>query len=115
MGYEQLVRTIHPLVPELESFHQELYKLIHYYRPANDEARMHDAFAAMSGKMEALRAATLPERLADRQADFDAGVAALGERLTELDEALHASDAEAISAAIDAVHAAYGALQGLFE
>jgi hypothetical protein len=114
-GYEQLVRVIRPLVPELESFHQELYKLIHYYSPANDEAKMHDAFVAMSEKMDPLKAATLPERLADRQGDFDAGVAALGERLNELDDALHSSDAEAIKAAVDAVHAAYGGVQGVFQ
>jgi len=115
MGYEQLVRVIRPLVPELASFHQDLYKLIHYYGPANDAAKMHDAFVAMSEKMEPLTGATLPERLADRQADFDAGVVALGERLAELDEALGGSDDEAIQAAVDAVHAAYGALEALFE
>ncbi len=115
MGYEQLVRVIRPLVPELESFHQELYKLIHYYKPADDEAKMHEAFVAMNEKMDPLRAATLPERLADRQDDFDAGVAALGDRLRELDEALHGSDADAIQAAVDAVHSAYGVLEGLFQ
>lgn len=115
MGYEQLVRVIRPLVPELESFHQELYKLIHYYGPANDEAKMHDAFVSMSEKMEPLRAATLPERLAERQAEFDAAVSELGDRLGELDEALRASDSEAITAAVDAVHAAYGAIEGLFQ
>lgn len=115
LGYEQLVRVIRPLVPELESFHQELYKVIHYYKPADDEENIHRATAAMIEKLEPLEAATLPERLADRQAEFDEGVAALAERLGELDEALHASDADATSAAIDAVHSAYGVLAGMFE
>ena len=69
----------------------------------------------MVEKLEPLRAVTLPERLADRQGDFDAGVAALGDRLGELDEALHASDDEAIQTAVDAVHSAYGAVEGVFE
>lgn len=115
VGYEQLVRMIRPRVPELESFHQELYKLIHYYGPANDHGRMREALLAMNERMVPLRAVTLPERLADRQADFEAGVATLGQRLEELDEALHGSDGEAIQAAIDAVHSAYGAVEGLFE
>ena len=115
LGYEQLVRVIRPLVPELEAFHQELYKLIHYYKPADDEAKIHEAALAMIEKLEPLRAATLPERLADRQGDFDAAVAVLGDRLGELDEALHGSDAEAIDAAVDAVHGAYGAVGGVFE
>ena len=114
-GYEQLVRVVRPLVPELESFHQELYKVIHYYNPANDNAKIHDAFVAMSEKMEALRAAELPERLTDRQGDFDAGVTTLGESLTALDEAMHASDDEAIKTAVDALHAAYGAVEAVFQ
>lgn len=114
VGYEQLVRTIRPLVPELESFHQELYKLIHYYGPADDYTKMHDAFVAMNEKLEPLKGVTLPERLAEHQADFEAGVAALEERLGELDQALHDLDADEISTAVDAVHSAYGALEGLF-
>jgi hypothetical protein len=114
IGYEQLVRVVRPLVPELESFHQELYKLIHYYKPADDGSKMHEAALAMIEKMEPLRAATLPERLADRQGDFDVSVAALGDRLGELDEALNGSDAEAIQTAVDAVHGAYGAVEAVF-
>ena len=114
IGYEQLVRVVRPLVPELESFHQDLYKLVHYYNPANDDAKIHEAFVAMSEKMDPLRAVELPERLADHQGDFDAGVAALGDRLTELDEALQTSDDEAIKAAVDAVHTAYGAVEAVF-
>jgi hypothetical protein len=115
VGYEQLVRTIRPRVPELESFHQELYKLFHYYGPANDQAKMHDALAAMNAKVEPLKGVILPERLAEHQADFEAGVATLEERLSELDDALHGSDSDAIQAAIDAVHTAYGTLEGLFD
>lgn len=115
VGYEQLVRMIRPRVPELESFHQELYKLIHYYGPANDQGKMHQALVAMNEKMVPLQAVTLPERLADRQADFEAGIATLGERLNELEDALHGSDGDAIHAAIDAVHSAYGAVEGLFD
>lgn len=115
VGYEQLVRMIRPRVPELESFHQELYKLIHYYGPADDHGRMQEALLAMNEKMVPLREVTLPERLAERQEDFEAGVATLAQRLGELDEALHGSDGEAIQAAIDAVHSAYGAVEGLFD
>lgn len=115
IGYEQLVRVIRPLVPELEAFHQELYKLIHYYGPANDAVRMGEAVAAMSEKMVALRSVTLPERLSERQSDFDEGVAALAERLGELEEAMHGSDDDARQAAVDAVHSAYGAVEQVFE
>ena len=115
LGYEQLVRMIRPLVPELESFHQELYKLIHYYGPANDNQLMDEAVAAMTEKLAPLGQATLPERLSENQSAFEAGVEVLAARVTDLDEALDGSDGEAIQAAIDALHSAYGALEGLFE
>lgn len=115
IGYEQLVRMIRPLLPELESFHQELYKLIHYYGPANDRAQMSEAVAAMTEKLEPLRQATLPERLSENQGDFDAGVGVLAESLAQLSEALDGSDDEVVQAAVDAVHSAYGTLEGVFE
>ena len=115
MGYEQLVRVIRPLVPELEAFHQELYKLVHYYKPAADQEKMHEAALAMMEKMEPLRSAELPERLAERKGDFDAAVDALGETVSEFDHALHGSDIEAINAAADAVHGAYGVVEAVFQ
>ena len=46
-GYEQLVRTIRPLVKELDAYHQELYKLYHYYGPQYDLPQI-QASAAVS-------------------------------------------------------------------
>ncbi len=76
---------------------------------------MGEAVVAMTEKIEPLRQATLPERLAERQGEFDAGVSVLAERLAELDATLQGSDDEAIQAAVDALHSAYGALEGVFE
>ena len=114
MRYEGLVRIIRPVVPELEAFHQELYKLYHYYSPGYDVARITEAAAAMSERMEPLRAATLPSRLAERQADFAAGVAELGEKVEALRTALGEPDEETVKAAVEAVHSAYERVERLF-
>jgi hypothetical protein len=115
MAYEQLVRVIRPVVPELAAFHQELYRLYHYYNPTNDLAKIQETVAAMADKMEPLRAATLSGRVADRQADFDAAVTALGEQVRELAQALETADREALQAALEAVHTAYMAVETLFD
>jgi len=103
------------IVPELEAFHQELYKLYHYYNPANDEAKTRETVAAMVEKLEPLRAVTLPERLADRQGDFDVGVAALGEDVNALRAALDTGNREAVQAAVESVHSAYQAVEAIFD
>jgi len=115
LGYEQLVRVVRPLVPELEAFHQDLYKLYHYYNPANDQARIREAIAAMADKLEPLSGVTLPERLAEWQAEFDARTAALGEQVNALAEAVETGDREAVRAAVESLHTAYAALEAIFE
>jgi hypothetical protein len=115
MAYEQLVRIIRPVVPELAAFHQELYKLYHYYGPANDLAKIREAVAAMAQKMEPLKAATLSGRVADRQAEFDAAVAALEEHVSAATQALQTEDMAAIQAAVEAAHTAYVAVEALFD
>jgi len=115
LGYEQLARMVRPLVPELESFHQELYKIMHYYGPAEDAFKIHEATADMLQKMAPLQQVALPERLADRQEQFDAAVAALGEKVDELEHSLHGSSIEEVLEAVDAVHTAYGEVEAVFQ
>ncbi len=114
LGYEQLVRVIRPVVPELEAFHQELYKLYHYYSPANEQTSIREAVNAMAEKVVPLGAAKLPERLADRQAEFEAGVAALGVQVNALSGILEAGDREDVQAAVEALHSAYAAVEAIF-
>jgi len=68
-GFEGLVRTIRPMVPELDAFHQELYKLYHYYAPEYDLTQIRAAAAAMQEKVAPLKKCELPKRLADREKD----------------------------------------------
>ncbi len=114
MRYEGLVRVIRPVVPELEAFHQELYKLYHYSSPAYDVARIGEAVAAMAERVEPLREATLPSRLAERQGEFAAGVTVLGEKVEALRQALETGDEETVKAAVEAVHSAYESVEKVF-
>ncbi|HEU4365539.1 MAG TPA: hypothetical protein VFT13_08765 [Candidatus Krumholzibacteria bacterium] len=65
-AFEKLVRTIRPVVPALEDFHQALYPLYHYYAPDYDLAQIRAAAAAMKERVAPLAASKLSPRLAER-------------------------------------------------
>ncbi len=114
MNYERLVRVIRPVVPELDEFHQEMYKLYHYYMPAYDVEKMREAAAAMREKLLPLQAVQLPERLAASQGSFDGSVAELARQVESLGASLESPDREGVTAAVEAVHAAYQRTEAIF-
>ena len=114
-SYEKLVRIIRPLTPELDAFHQELYKLYHYYGPQYDLAQIRTAAAAMQAKVEPLKKSQLSMRLADKQKDFDAAVVELEGTIAELVETAKTDNKEKVLAAVEKTHSAYVKIQGMFE
>jgi hypothetical protein len=114
-GYERLVRTVRPVVAELDAFHQELYKLYHYYAPAYDLEKIRGAAAAMTEKLGALKAAQLPKRLADRQEKFQADVLMLEAAVNDLNATVKVDAKEKVKAAVEKVHSAYQDTEKLFD
>jgi hypothetical protein len=114
-AFEKLVRTIRPIVPELEAFHQELYKLYHYYAPEYDLEKIRVAVAAMQEKIPPLKKAELPKRVADRKNDFDASISALETELSGLAEVVKTDEKAAILEAVEELHAAYVRTLEIFE
>lgn len=114
-SYERLVRTIRPLTPELDAFHQELYKLYHFYGPQYDLAQIRTSAAAMQEKVQPLKKAQLPKRLADQQKDFDAAVIELEAAVARLVETAKTDSKEKILAAVETTHSTYVKIAGLFD
>ncbi len=114
-AYEKMVRTIRPVVKELEAFHQELYKLYHYYTPENDLENIRAVVPVMQEKLAALKDVTLPSRLADRQENFQAAVLSLETACSELAEVITGKDQESIEAAVEKVHTAYQNTEKIFD
>ena len=114
-GFEKLVRTVRPVVPELEAFHQELYKLYHYYTPAYDLEKIRGAAAAMAERLDTLKVAKLPKRMADQQEKFQAEVAKLEAAVRELNATVKTDAKEKIKAAVEKVHTAYQETEKLFD
>jgi hypothetical protein len=115
MDYEGLVRIVRPLVPELDTFHQELYGLYHYYGPAYDLEKIRRSAEAMDAALPDLAAVQLPDRLAEHQPAFDAAVGRLDEETDALVQALEDPDRDRVEAATDRVHAAYQAVEAMFD
>ena len=114
-AFERLVRTIRPIVPELDAFHQEMYKLYHYYAPQYDLAQIRATVAAMQEKLPALKKSQLPKRLADRQKDFDAAVGQLEAAVTDLAKTAKTDDKKTVLAEVEKVHSAYQQAERVFE
>ncbi len=114
-AYEKMVRTIRPMIAELEAFHQELYKLYHYYTPEYDLDEIRAVVPVMQEKLAALKEATLSSRLSDRQADFQAAVQDLEVACTELAEIITRDNREEIKTAVEKVHTAYQNTEKIFD
>jgi len=114
--FEYLVRLIRPVMKEIDRFHQELYMLYHYYMPEYDLQKISDSAAELLKRVEAVNNATLPAKLADKQADFDSARKALTEALQELQQLLETNPAkETVDQAIEKVHDKYQSLIAVFE
>jgi hypothetical protein len=115
MSYEGMVRIIRPVVPELDAFHRYLYGVYHYYGPGYDLEKIREQADQMAAALPPLQAAQLPSRLEGKQGDFESLVAEMGGQLAILLMALEDPTREDVEAAIESVHAAYQAVEAIFD
>jgi hypothetical protein len=110
-SYEKLTRIIRPKLPELESFHQELYKVYHYYMPGYDLERIRVTIPLMNDKLGALKKASLPSNLRGKQNDFDMMVLKLDASLKELEKSVKTDNKEEIQSAVNQLHSNYQGME----
>ncbi len=113
-GFERLARTVFPVVDELEAFHQELYKLYHYYAPSYDLEGIRTALRAMKDKLPPLKQVQLPGRLAEKQVEFNSSIQELESAVNELAEAVKKEIKKAILESVEKVHTVYQKTQSIF-
>jgi hypothetical protein len=114
-AFEGLVRIVRPVVPELEAFHQDLYQLYHYHMTGYELEAIRADAAAMQKKVAPLKSAKLPERLAQKQGDFDSAVVTLSGAVDNLVKTAKKDNRDKITAATEAVHTAYLKTVQVFE
>jgi hypothetical protein len=113
--YEMMVRTIRPVVREVDEFHKGLYVVYHRYLPARDYAKISAAGNDLLTKAEAITKAALPQRLESKAPAFRTAAQELLETTKALTETAKSGQGEAIAAAVEAVHAKYQELEKIFE
>ena len=114
--FEVLVRTIRPVLKELESFHQELYMLYHYYILEYNFDTVAASAEKLATRMEALNQAELPKKHKNRQEQFNKSRLELSTAVDKLNQAIKAkADKETVLAAVEVVHSDYQKLTAVFE
>ncbi|MDO8835928.1 MAG: hypothetical protein Q7V01_10035, partial [Vicinamibacterales bacterium] len=112
--YERLVKLVRPVLKEMDSFHTSLYVLYHYQLEPLDVAKASETIKAMKPKMDALNAATLPDRLKARQDAFTAQRARLSKTFDELLAVVTAGQTARVKEAIELMHIQYEKLEEIF-
>jgi hypothetical protein len=113
--YEQLVRIVRPAMKEIEAFHAVLYMLYHYYLPENSMDKIRSSGKDLRARMDSLNAATLPERLKNKEEAFVAARATLSASVDAVNAAVSTNDEKKIKEAINTMHSDYEKLQKVFE
>jgi NADH dehydrogenase/NADH:ubiquinone oxidoreductase subunit G len=113
--YEMMVRTIRPVLREVDAFHKTLYVVYHKYLPNNDFRKIAEVSADMLVQAEAITKASLPKRLESKAQAFSAASQELQEATAALVDASKSDEGKAIAAAVEKVHIKYQALEKIFD
>jgi hypothetical protein len=114
--YEKMVRTVRPVLKELEAFHQSLYILYHYYTPEYKYNLIKKSVNELSEKMVALNKAKLPERLKEKEAGFIKARKELAASVKQLKAAVKdKKNKTKIVKAIEAMHSKYQSVEAVFD
>jgi hypothetical protein len=115
-GYEILVRTIRPVMKEVDEFHKVLYPLYHYYMPKYEKDKIKTSIVELSAKMDSLLQAELPERLIEKQKAFLSKRALLDKSVKFLIKVVNEIDDEkTVVDAIKKMHTDYQVLEVVFD
>ena len=113
--YEMLVRTIRPVLKEIDDFHKALYVVYHRLLPDKDFAKIKAASGDLKSKAETVTKATLSKRLEARSAAFQDASKDLLAAAEEVEATCKGQDNVAIEKAVLALHEKYQVLEKVFD
>ena len=114
--YEFLVRTIRPILKEMDLFHQGLYLLYHYYILEYDFNKITESVNGLVQQMEALNKADLPKKHQSKLEQFNQARAELSSSVSKLQQLVKDKAVkEIIIAAVETMHTNYQKLTAVFE
>ena len=112
--YESLVHIIHPVLPELDQFHQILYMIYHKYLPQEDYQQIYLVSDDLVSKAEALSKVKLRTNDQEMQSKFDNNTTQLLHAAQKLREELKSNNYELAKYGVEDVHRAYQKTEALF-
>jgi hypothetical protein len=97
-------------VPALTAFHEVIFPLWHEAWPHKNYALMRELLPQVKSHMDAIAAATLPGILREKQAGWDAAVAALKQVVSRYEAAAAHGPDQALADAVEELHERYESL-----
>ena len=114
-NFEALVRTVRPVMEELDAYHVELYKIYHRYAPERDLENLRAAAAEMSLRCHELTKAEIPRWYTGKEERLHAAIVDLCLRTATLNDVLEDDNWNEILEAVDSVHSHYQKVEQLFD
>jgi len=113
--FEKLMLTVRPAMSELDEFHAVLYMLYHHYLPENDLGNIRASAIKLKEKMIALNSAKLPERMKQKEPEFQAARAKLSASVDEFAASVQTMVERKIKDSANTLHSNYQALEKILE
>jgi len=113
--FEIMVRTIAPVMKEVDLYHQLLYVIIHKMTPNKDYAAISGVIDELIIRAENIKTAKISKRVEDKAEEFAKATDKLIETTKALKDLLNSDDNAKKDAAIDAMHNSYMDMEHLFD
>lgn len=113
--FEILTRIIHPVVPELDQFHQVLYMFYHKYLPQENYQQMYMESDELVNRASALTKVKIKRIDPEMQKKFDTYSLQLLHASEKLREQLKSSNNDMVKFGVEDVHNIYQNIEALFE
>lgn len=113
--YEMLVRTIRPVLREMDAFHKVLYVVYHTDLPAKDWAAVRAAAPELKAKAEAIPQAKLAAKLQPKAEAFAKAAGELVKAVDALAGLGPKADGAAVEKAVLTIHTRYQDLEKIFD
>ncbi len=112
--YESLVHIVHPVLPELDQFHQILYMIYHKYLPQEDYQQIYLVSDDLVSRAETLSKVKLRTSDQEMQTKFENNTTQLLHATQKLREELKSNNYELAKYGVEDVHRAYQKTEALF-
>ena len=113
--YEMMVRTVAPVMKEVDIYHQLLYVIYHKYLPGKDYTSISNVMDDLITRAENIKTGKMSKRAESKKDEFFAVTDELIQATKSLKETIATNDQTQIDAAVEVMHTKYQKLEQLFD